>query len=121
MPILARWQRTITDHAGNVLPGASIQVKRETLGQPLEPLFADRDGLVPIPNPFSADENGFAAFHCAGGAFQVTATAIVGGEPLIQTWRYVGIGTAQETDRDFDAELQGVVGAGQHYNWRSFA
>jgi hypothetical protein len=98
--VLARWQRTITDNAGNVLPGASIEVRREEPGQPLEPLYSDRDGLVPITNPFLADANGYAAFHARGGAFQIVATAPVGATVMTQIWRHVGVSTAQEVDFD---------------------
>src|SRR5262245_61610407 len=105
---LARWQRTIADNAGNVLPNATIEVRREVPGMPLEPLFSDRDGVAPIANPFNADGNGFAAFHCAGGAFQIVASASIGMTVITQTWRYVGIGTASEVD------FSTVIGAGQN-------
>jgi hypothetical protein len=91
---LARWQATIVDEAGNIQDGASVTVRREVAGSPLASLFSDRDGLVPTGNPITADSEGFAAFHAAGGAYRITATK--GG--FERVWRYVGIGLAQEQD-----------------------
>ena len=92
--VLARWQRTITDEAGNALPAAQITVRRETVGAPLAALYSDRDGLVSIGNPFNADAEGFAAFHVVGGAYRITATL----GSSTRTWRYVAIGLAAEAD-----------------------
>lgn len=91
---LARWQRTIVDDAGNILPNAQVTVRRETAGTPLATLKSDRSGLVGMSNPFNADGQGFAAFHVTGGAYQITATL----GPFSITWRYVAVGTASETD-----------------------
>jgi hypothetical protein len=91
---LARYQFTVVDDAGNVLPAASVEVRREVAGTPIVPLFADREGATPIGNPFAADADGFAAFHVAGGAYRITASK--GG--FLRTWRYVGIGLASELD-----------------------
>ena len=96
MADFARWQATIVDDAGNVIPAASIEVRREIGGQPLAPLYSDRLGATPIGNPFDADADGFAAFHVAGGAYQIVATSGV----FSRTWRYVAIGTAAELDDD---------------------
>ncbi|MFA5387039.1 MAG: hypothetical protein WC322_01430 [Candidatus Paceibacterota bacterium] len=91
---LARWQRTIVDDAGNILPGASVEVRREISGAPLAVLYSDRDGLVSIGNPFSADLTGFARFHVIGGAYKITVTS----GSFTQTLRYVGVGLSGETD-----------------------
>jgi hypothetical protein len=91
---LSRWQATIVDEAGNVLPGAQVTVRREVAGAPLALLFQDRDGLVPLGNPFPAGGDGFAAFHAAGGAFRIDA---VSGSST-RTWRYVPGGLAAEAD-----------------------
>lgn len=91
---LARKQITITDEAGNIVPNAFIEVRRESAGAPLAFLFSDRAGAESISNPFQADNEGFAAFHVIGGAYKVRAYA-----PGFQRiWRYVGIGTAAEFD-----------------------
>jgi hypothetical protein len=107
---LARWQRTIVDEAGNVLPAAQITVRREVSGAPLAVLYSDRDGAVPIGNPFTADGDGFAAFHALGGAHRID---VISGA-FSWTLRYVGIGTASETDigigaQAWDADLDAIA------------
>ena len=91
---LARWQATIVDGAGNVQPGASIEVRSEVGGAPLVTLYSDRAGTTLLGNPVGADADGFAAFHVAGGAYRITATK--GG--FSREWRYVPIGLAGESD-----------------------
>lgn len=105
---LARWQRTIVDNAGNILPGAQVTVRRETAGAPLAVLYSDRDGTVPLGNPFTADVGtGFAAFHVAGGAYRID---VVSGA-FSQTLRYVAVGTAAENDSEaFVAESVAATG-----------
>lgn len=90
-------QFTVTDDAGNVLPGASVEVRRETAGAPLAALFSDRDGAFSRGNPFFADAAGFAAFHVAGGAYRITVTK----GTFSRVLRYVAIGRAAETDLQF--------------------
>lgn len=101
--VLARWQATILDEEGNILPAAQIEVRREVTGSPLAVLYSDRDGLVTIGNPVSADSDGFVSFHLVGGAVRITAT--LGG--FTRTWRYVGIGTLSEYDADAITSLTG--------------
>jgi hypothetical protein len=91
---LARWQRTIVDNAGNVLPEAQVTVRREVAGGPLAVLYADREGTTPAGNPLTADGNGFVAFHVAGGAFRID----VASGAFSQQLRYVPIGLQQESD-----------------------
>lgn len=90
---LARWQRTIVDDEGNVLPLAAVEVRNEATGN-LAPLKSDRAGASGIANPGTADAEGFFSFHVTGGAYQIIATS----GAFTQTWRYVAIGTAAETD-----------------------
>lgn len=91
---LSRWQAYITDEDGNILAGATVTVAVETSGLSLAPLYSDRDGLVPLGNPITADADGFVYFHVAGGLYKVIVT---NGEDT-RTWRYIGIGTAGEND-----------------------
>jgi hypothetical protein len=92
---LARWERTIVDEAGDIVPSAVITVREEIPGAPLAALYSDRDGLVPLGNPFTANAvTAKAAFHTAGGAYRVQA-ALNG---FSEDWRYVAIGTAAEAD-----------------------
>jgi hypothetical protein len=104
MATLARWERKIVDDAGNVVPGATVEVRREVPGQPLVPLFSDRDGLTPITNPFTADGDGKAAFHCPGGAFRIAVTK----DAFSDVRRHVGVGTASEFDAVGDTLVQQV-------------
>jgi hypothetical protein len=105
---LGRWQATIVDEAGNVLPGAQVTVRREVAGAPFALVYSDRDGVTPIGNPFAADGEGFAAFHVAGGAYRITVTKA----GFTRTWRYVAIGTAAEFDAGSTPALVQEVDAG---------
>ena len=111
---LARWQATIQDFQGNIVPGASVEVRQEeTVGSPLAALFADRAGTIPLSNPVIADTEGFVAFHVAGGAYQITASS----NNFQRQWRFTPIGTAAEFDFD---QLQALlVPAGIPYTWDS--
>lgn len=90
---LARWQRTIVDDAGDVVPSASVEVRKES-DNSLATIYSDRLGTTPLANPFTADAEGFAAFHAVGGAYKVTATS----GAFSREWRYVPLGTAAERD-----------------------
>jgi hypothetical protein len=90
---LAVWQRTIVDDAGNVLAGASVEVRVEASGN-LAVLKADRAGATGKDNPFTVGLDGFAQFFAVGGAYRITATS----GAFSKTWNYVPIGTAAETD-----------------------
>lgn len=91
---LARWQATIVNEAGNIIPLAFVEVRQEIAGAPLALLYSDRPGTSAIGNPFQADAEGFAAFHVAGGAYKIRAYS----GAFERIWRYVGIGTAAEFD-----------------------
>jgi len=91
---LARWQASILNQAGDIQPAAQITVTHEAAGSPLATLYADRDGDVPLGNPFFADSGGYAFFHAAGGAYRIVATL----GSFTRTWRYVAVGTAAESD-----------------------
>lgn len=90
----ARWQRTIVDEQGNIVPNANIEVRREIPGTPLAVLYEDRDGASGISNPFVAEDNGLAAFHVMGGPYSIRAYK----DGFDITWNFVGIGTAGERD-----------------------
>jgi hypothetical protein len=107
--VLARWQSTIVDEAGNIQDGASVTVQREVAGAPLASLFSDRDGAAPLGNPITADSEGFAAFHVAGGAYRITATK--GG--FSRVWRYVAIGLLAEQD---EAVVEGALLAENNFS-----
>lgn len=90
---LARHNQAILDTAGNVVHGASVEVRNETTGL-LPQLYSDRAGTVAIGNPFTAADGADAGFHVIGGAYKITATS----GALTRIWRYVAIGTNAETD-----------------------
>ncbi len=90
---LARWQATIVDDAGNVLTGASVEVRHES-DNSIATIKTDRDGAVPKANPFSSDSDGFAFFHAAAGTFKITATK----GTFSRVWRYVTLGTGSAID-----------------------
>src|SRR5262249_54012835 len=75
---------------------AQVEVRREIAGSPLAPLYSDRDGDTPLGNPFSVDsDTAVAAFHVGGGAYRVR---VFNSDGFDRIERYVGIGTAAETD-----------------------
>lgn len=87
-----RWQRTIVDAAGTVMPGASVEVRKESDGL-IASIFSTRTGAGML-NPATADAEGFVSFHVAGGAYKITATS----GAFSRIWRYEPIGTAGEYD-----------------------
>lgn len=91
---LARCHLVVQDEEGNVVDGASVEVRSEVAGSPLVPIYSDRDGANSLENPFTAADGADAGFHVAGGAYKVTATL----GAFTRTWRYVAVGTAQEQD-----------------------
>lgn len=90
----ARFQQPAQDAAGNLLTNIWCEVRREDVaGNPLEPLFADRMGDTPLSNPFFSPD-GVPAFHAAGGAYRIRVYRA----GYDETYRYVGIGLAAESD-----------------------
>lgn len=94
MATFARKQFTVTDALGNVLPGATVEVRAETGGSPLASLYSDRAGSTPMTNPTTADGDGFVFFHAAGGAYKIVVTS----GSYTRTHRYVAIGLLGEKD-----------------------
>jgi hypothetical protein len=93
MATFGRWQATIRDQFGNVVPTASVDVRNEN-DLTFATLFSDRLGTVSLANPFSSDSNGYAFFHSVGGAYKITTSK----GSLSQILRYVAVGTDQEAD-----------------------
>jgi hypothetical protein len=104
---MARYDLRATDNAGNVISGATVEVRSEVPGQPLAPLFSDRNGTIPLGNPIAADANGKAGFFCAGGYYKITVTSGINSDEL----RYVGIGLAQGSDIAASGHTERVVTA----------
>jgi hypothetical protein len=93
MATLARYQAFSQDASGNVLSGASVEVRRE-FDNALVSIYSDRAGSAAIGNPFTSDSDGYFAFHVQGGAYKITVTK----DALTRIFRYVAIGTAAEGD-----------------------
>jgi hypothetical protein len=83
----------IQDDDGNLMAGASIEVRLDVQGKPLARIYSDRAGLNELPNPFETDD-GKASFFALGGAYQIKAT--LGDFEDIQN--YVPVGRGAETD-----------------------
>lgn len=94
MATYGRWNRTITDAAGNIR-NATVTVYKESDGL-LATIYSDRAGTTPKSNPFtlSNSDYGLAFFHALGGAYKIVATD----GSWSQTWRYEPVGTAAEVD-----------------------
>lgn len=97
---LAVWQSTIVNRSGDVQPNAQVEVRLESSGA-LAAIYADRDGTTPLSNPFNADENGFARFYAAGGAYRIDAT--LGGSTT--TYRHQSVGLLAEQDVVTESQL----------------
>jgi hypothetical protein len=85
---LAHWQAFIQDTAGNIVPGASITVREESVGGPLALLYADRDGVTPLGNPITSDADGLASFYTTTGEYRLQ---VVSGSYSTDL-RYVNVG-----------------------------
>jgi hypothetical protein len=72
---LAHFQRTFTDASGNVKPGLSVTVRRES-DNGLAALFADAGSVTPKSNPFSTDASGYGSFYVTDGRYRIQATDI---------------------------------------------
>lgn len=97
--VMAIWQATIVDGAGNVLPGAHIEVRTEAAGGALAPLKPNRDGSGTLGNPFDADAEGFAQFFAAAGFYKIRVYTGASGAPTFERiWRYVPLGLAAGSD-----------------------
>jgi hypothetical protein len=105
---LARYDLTAQDNAGNVVAGASVEVRREIPGAPLASIYSDRAGTTPMANPTTTDSNGGAGWFCVGGYYKITVTNGMDASP---PRRYVGIGLAQGTDAPAEGLVQRLVTA----------
>jgi len=83
---LARYQFTVTDQQGNIVPNASVTVTDQATAAVVS-IFSDDLGLSAKANPFTADTNGFAFFHVADGLYKITVTS----GALTLEWEYVDI------------------------------
>jgi hypothetical protein len=96
---LARYEGVAQDAAGNVIPNATVEVRRDAPGRPVVPLFSDRNGTVPIGNPIKTDPLGKFSFHAPGGVYYVRVFTGPSQAPFQEyVRRYQALGTAAERD-----------------------
>ena len=89
----------VQDDEGNIVPLADIEVRRLVSGLPLPRLFAGRTGATTKSNSFAAEADGSFVFYVEpGGAFQIKASAIIGGQAWEKIIPYVAIATGAEND-----------------------
>ncbi len=94
MTIYARKELRITDDAGNLMPGSSTVVRRESTNA-LATLYSDRYGTTLLDNPLIDDDaDGKIAFHAPGGVYKIVSSL----DGFEDTMRYVAIGTGAEID-----------------------
>src|SRR5690625_3246262 len=86
--MLNRWQRTIVDLRGNVVPYAQLQILREQT-QSAPTIYRDKAGTEVIPNAIvTANQNGYAYFYAPADLYRIRST-----QPSID-WRDVDLGSA---------------------------
>jgi len=96
---LARYESVAVNTAGDVIPNATVEVRRDQPGRPVVPLWADREGTVALGNPITADSEGKFGFHVTGGSYYIRVFTGPSQQPLQQyVRRYQAIGTAGERD-----------------------
>lgn len=93
--VLARWEKPVTDAAGNLITGLMIEVRDENAeGNPLAAgLCSDRDGEEALDNPFLMTGD-VPFFHAPGGCYSVRVYKT----GVDQTFRYQAVGTGAEHD-----------------------
>lgn len=98
---LARCNFAVQDRAGNIVDGASVEVRRES-DNVLISVYSDRAGSTPLGNPYTASNGADAGFYAAGEAYKITVTHPTFGT---RTWRHQPVGLQQEED-----EAAGTIG-----------
>jgi len=90
----AVFQATVANDAGDIQPGAQIDVLDEVTGTvPSSGIWESRTGGTGLSNPFFADSNGFFQFYVDSGRYRVTATGTSGS----QTWRNEDLIASEDT------------------------
>jgi hypothetical protein len=89
---LTRLPLVVQDDNGNKQDGCSITVTVEPFGVVLVNLYSDRDGAVPLANPFTAADGGDAGFYADAGVYKIVATK----SGFTRTWRDVSIAAPSE-------------------------
>lgn len=101
---LAAFNFAVQDEAGNVINGASIQVRLESSGD-LVDLFADSAGATPLGNPYTLADGAAGLFYIAGGVCRITATK----GSFSKTWHHVSINTGESASLSFSIRAEAVA------------
>lgn len=86
------WQASVLDAQGNVVPGATVEV-RIAATNVLATLYSDDIG-TPLSNPTATDSDGFVRFYAEGGFYNITAEADAFS---VREWENVLIGTPADS------------------------
>lgn len=81
------WQATIVNERGDILSGATVEVRYEGTGA-LARIYSDSEGEHEVTNPMAVADDGFARFYTTAGRYRITAAK--GG--YSRAWRHVEIG-----------------------------
>jgi parallel beta-helix repeat protein len=81
------WQATIVNERGDILSGATVEVRHEGTGA-LARIYSDSEGEHEATNPMAVAEDGFARFYTTAGRYRITAAK--GG--YSRAWRHAEIG-----------------------------
>lgn len=95
----AVYQSHAVDESGNILAGASVEVRSETTGN-LVTLYSGRTSGA-LANPFTADADGYFRFHTVGDFLKVRVYTGSSASPTSERiFRYVPVGLAGGYDID---------------------
>lgn len=91
--VAAIYQGFIKDEAGNIIEGASVEVRDQDTNA-LVDLWSNRATTSTKTNPTTTDANGYFFFYRTAGRYKITVTSAT----YSATFNNVPIGTAQEYD-----------------------
>lgn len=91
--VAAIYQGFIKDEAGNIIEGASVEVRDQDTNA-LVDLWSNRATTSTKTNPTTTDANGYYFFYRTAGRYKITVTSA----SYSATFNNVPIGTAQEYD-----------------------
>lgn len=92
---LGHYYKPIVDSSGNIVTGLTIEVRRESAGNPLSVVYSDREGITSLGSTFACAD-GVIDIFAVGGSYRIRAYKA----GYDETFEYQAIGTAQEADID---------------------
>jgi hypothetical protein len=114
---LAAYHIQVADAAGNVVPGAHVEIRSEVPGQPLVAVYSDRSGAAEysLGNPFDVDAvTGYKTVYLVGGSYQVRIYTGASGSPTFEApiRRHIAVGLNSESDSIAQRTKRTVTAAG---------